>query len=57
MGIAIKHTHHQFYISFGLKLFNNLIYIFNINKNIAKHPSVDLCSFYNRNAIDKFQFI
>ena len=29
--------------------------LFQINKILDVHPSVDLCRFYNRNAIDKFQ--
>ena len=54
------HCYHTYTLpilhSFGLKFFNNPIIIFNINKIIAEHRSVDLSRFYNRNAIYKFQF-
>ena len=34
---------------------NNKIMMFQINKILDIHPSVDLGKFCNRNAIDKFQ--
>ena len=38
-----------------LKNLKQIKIMFQINKILNVHPSVDLCRFYNRNAIDKFQ--